>query len=154
VLENEGAAYSFQVKARDPSQQKIIAKTLQSLRTAFPEIDTHIRVLSEKLTPYEVVLLIAIDVGASVASVILLKFLDRLWDALTSAEIRPSLPSLDSAQMAAEEYLRHLGVAHCHLFQKQDKGLYVFFIFKEETGASHLIRITKSDKQVIQYKRK
>ena len=145
--------YSFQVIARDPSQQKNTQQTLQNLQTTFPEIDTQIQVLSKKLTPYEVVLLIAITVTADIASKILISFLDKLWDALTRQNILPSLPSLDSVQMAAEDYLRHLGVIHFQLFQKQDRGLYVFFAFKEATGVSHLIYITKSDKQVIQYKR-
>lgn len=153
MVKKESVTYSFQVRARDPSQQKGIPKILQNLQTTFPEIDTQIQVLSKKLTPYEVVLLIAINVGADIASKILISFLEKLWDALTRQKITPSLPSLDSVQMAAEDYLRHLGVIHFQLFQKQDRGLYVFFSFKEETGVSHLLYITKSDKKVIQYKR-
>ena len=153
MVKKESVTYSFQVRAKDPGQQKLIEQTLQNLQTTFPEIDTQIQVLSKKLTPYEVVLLIAINVGVGIASKILINFLDKLWDALTRKKIPPSLPSLDSVQIAAEDYLRRLGVTHFQLFQRQDRGLYVFFDFKEATGVSHLIYITKSDKQVILYER-
>ncbi len=153
MVKTKSATYSFQVRARDPSQQKTMEHTLKNLQTTFPEIDTQIQVLSEKLTPYEVILLIAISVAADITSKILINFLDRLWDTLTRQKIPSLLPTLDSVQMAAEDYLRHLGVIQFQLVQKQDRGLYVFFAFKEATGVSHLIYITKFDKQVIEYRR-
>lgn len=154
MVKKESLTYSFQIRARDPDQHKIIEQTLDNLQTTFPQITTQIQVMSKKLTPYEVLLLIAINVVADIASKILITFLDKLWAALTDQEIRPLLPSLDPVQVAAEAYLRHLGVTHFQLVRKQDRGLYAFFAYEEATGVSHLIYITKSDKLVIKYERK
>lgn len=154
LAETESITYSFQVRPLNSSQQKVIEQTLKNLQSDSQNIGSQVQVLSKKLTPYDVILMIAITVTADITAKVLINYLDKLWRALMNQHISSLLPSLDVTQIAAEDYLRSQGVVDFQIIQKEDRGLYAFFNFKETTGTSHLIYITKSDKKVIQYQRK
>ena len=144
--------FNIRVEARDPNQQKDIAKALEELQRDFSELNVRIEAESKELVPGEVMLTISVAVASAVLAKVFLRFLDKLWDRLKTRGIKPILSSLDSVQRTAEDYLLNVGIGDFEIVKREDRGLYVFFVFKSK-DASHRLYISKSDMSIIKYEK-
>lgn len=144
--------FNIRIEARDSKQQKDIASALDELRKDFPELNVRIEPESKELVPGEVVLIVFVTVVSEVLATVALKFLDKFWDRLRNKGISPILSSMDSVQREAEIYLLNMGIVDFETIKREDKGLYVFFVFKSK-DASHHLYIASSDMKIIKYEK-
>lgn len=145
--------FRFNVKIHDPNQQVTIKNILYDLRKDFPFIETDVNVKSKKLAPYEIILSIIISFVTGVAADLTLKLLERLQQKFKRSKISPEIKGLDRIQRKAENYLRQIGIVDFRIIRREDRGLYVFFIFKDHSGVAHHLYVTSFDLRVIEYKR-
>jgi len=144
--------FNIKVEARNSKQQKDIANVMDELQEEFPELNVKIEPESRELVPGEVVLIVFVTVASEVLAVAVLRFLDKFWKRLKNRGVSPVLLNVDSVQREAESYLLGLGIADFKLIKREDRGLYVFFLF-ESKGESHHLYISRSDKRIIKYER-
>lgn len=144
--------FNIRIEARDSNQQKDIANALAELRGDFPKLNVRIEPESKELVPGEVVLIVVVTVASEVLAAVVLRFLDRFCDRLKNKDISPILSSMDSVQREAENYLLNMGIVDYKIIRREDRGLYVFFMFKSK-DASHHLYISRSDVRIIKYEK-
>ena len=143
--------YYLLTKIYEPDQQTVIKEIFQNIEKEFPYVKLDSRVTSKKLTPLEITLEIAINFGTGVASVIILKCLEKLWDELKQNRISPETQGLDAIQKKAQEYLKEIGSTGFEILKRENRGPYVAFTFKDGKGQRHYLKISSSDLKVIEY---
>jgi len=153
-VEGEEEEFHINIKIYDSKQQKAIENILADLRKDFPFMDINIDIKSRKLIPFEVSLEIVMKIVAEVATKLMIKFLKKLWEKFKQNGITPKIEGLDIVQKKAENYLREIGVLNFEILKREDKGLYVFFIFKDYTNILHHLYITSFDLRIIEYERR
>jgi len=142
--------FSIEIETRDLKQQKNAEILLDELRRDFKELDIGIKVESKGIVPEEALFIIAVTITSKVLADVFLRFLEKLWDRLKNKSISPNISNLDAVQKGAENYLLNLGILDAKITKREDRGLYVFFVFKSKK-ASHVIHISKSDLGIIKY---
>ena len=144
--------FKLKIEARNLEQQKNTEIVLDELRGDFGELEIRIEAESKGIVPEEVIFLIAATVTSKVLADVFLRFLEKLWSRLKNKGISPDIYSIDSVQKKAENYLLSLGILDAKITKREDRGLYVFFVFKSKR-TSHSIYVSKSDLRIIQYER-
>lgn len=142
------------VVARDPTQQKLVIDTFERFRKDFPFVELEVTVKSRKVIPWEVVLDVAIDITKGIAVALVIKAFEKLWKEIKRNDIAVKLEGLDKAQKKAESYLIEIGVTNFEVIRREDRGLYVFLIFRDYKGNLHHIYVTSFDLRVIEYERR
>lgn len=140
------------VLAKDAEQQKFILELSRKIEQETPGIKIHIATESKKLVPHEVLLIIAINIISQISSKILLRILDNLWKELTKKDLQVELSPLDKVQENAENYLRAKHLVDYEIVKKEDKGLYVYLVYKT-FDSTHRFYISKSDLAIIRYEK-
>lgn len=141
------------VQARSPKQQKDISNTIERLQKDFPDMKIRIESESGQLVPEEVLLKVVISVASGVSSALVLKLLDRLWSKLRSKDISPILSGTDLIQKKAEKYLLDIGITDFDITKREDRGLYISFVFKSKK-ALHYLCVLKSDLGILNYRKR
>jgi hypothetical protein len=154
VLNIKVEELSLQVKLADPKQQVLITHILEDLKASFPIKQVQITVQDKKLMPFEIGLLIVIGFIANISSEVVIRLLDKLWGKLNQNKILPYVECVDRVQMRAEEYLKKIGISSFEITRKEDKGLYVLFIFEDIRGEIHYLYVSKTDLRVLNYIRR
>jgi len=135
----------------DPEQQKVIKGILKKVESEFPHVKLNSRVASKKLTPFEITLEIIINFGVGVASALVIKCLEKLWEEFEQSQISLQTQGLDAIQKKAEEYLRETGSVGFEILRRESRGPYVAFTFEDRKGQRHYLKISSSDLQIIEY---
>jgi hypothetical protein len=143
---------NVRIEVRNPKQQKDIASILGELQRDFPELNARIKAESKGLLPEEAVVIVFVTVASEIVATAVLRFLDKLWNGLKRKDISPSLSSSESSQRAAEKYLLDIGIIDFEIIEREDRGLYVLFVFKSK-GASHRLYVSRSDMRIIKYEK-
>ena len=151
---NQEQRFRLRVVAHDPAQQKLVTGTFEKFREDFPFIDFKVTVKSKKVVPWEVVLDIAINVAKGIAVALVIKAFEKLWKEIKRNDIAVKLEGLDMIQKKAESYLIEIGVTDFEVVRREDRGLYVFLIFRDYKGINHYLRVTSFDLRVIDYRRR
>jgi len=144
--------FNIKIKTRDLEQQKNTETVLDELRGDFGELEIRIKAESKGIIPEEVIFVIAVTVTSKVLADVFLRFLEKLWSRLRNKGISPDIYTMDSVQKEAENYLLSLGIMDAKIIKREDRGLYVFFVFKSKR-TSHSIYVSNSDLRIIRYKR-
>lgn len=152
-MKNRGFRFRLNVKMQMPEHQEAIEKSLEDLMAIFPFAKTSIKIESKKLVPFEVVSSIAISFAVGISTKLAIRFFEELYKKLRSSDATPEVEGLDRIQEKAEKYLLEIGVKGFKIIRREDKGLYVFFIFRDRDGAEHHLYITSFDLHVIEYER-
>ena len=144
--------FNIKIKTRDLEQQKNTEIVLDELRGDFGELEIRIKAKSKGIIPEEVIFVIAVTITSKVLVDVFLRFLEKLWSRLRNKGISADIYTMDSVQKEAENYLLSLGIVDAKITKREDRGLYVFFVFKSKR-TSHSIYVSKSDLRIIQYER-
>ena len=144
--------FNIKIKTLDLEQQKNTETVLDELRGDFGELEIRIKAESKGIIPEEVIFVIAVTVTSKVLADVFLRFLEKLWSRLRNKGISPDIYTMDSVQKEAENYLLSLGIMDAKIIKREDRGLYVFFVFKSKR-TSHSIYVSNSDLRIIRYKR-
>jgi len=153
LLYDQKQTFHLHVVARDPTQQELVIDTFKKFREDFPFINFKVGVESRKVVPWEVVMDIAINVAKGIAVALVVKALEKLWKEIKRNDIAVKLEGLDTVQKKAESYLIEIGVTDFEVVRREDRGLYVFLIFRDHKGVYHYLRVTSFDSRVIDYRR-
>ena len=145
---------SFKITVNNPEQQILVKEILGDLKRDFPISRIETKVEDERLTPYEIGLLIVIGFVSNVSSEILIRFLEKLWTKLGQSGVSPDLGSVDRVQLRAESYLARIGVASFNLVRRDEKGMFVIFSFEDSAGGLHDLHVSKTDSQILRYERR
>lgn len=144
----------MRVATRNPTQQELVINTFERFRKDFPLVDFKVTVKSRKVVPWEVVLDVAIEVAKGMALALVIKAFEKLWKEIKRNNITVKLEGLDKVQKKAESYLIGIGVTSFEVIRREDRGLYVFFIFKDYKENLHHLYVTSFDLRVIEYQRR
>jgi hypothetical protein len=150
---NQEKKFLLHIVAHDPPQQEFVAKTFERLHEEFPSVDFKVAVKSRKVVPWEVVLEIAIDFAKGIAVTLVIKVLEKLWKEIKRNDIVVKLDEVDIVQKKAERYLTEIGITDFEVIKREDRGLYVLLIFRDNKGDHHRLRVTSFDSHVIDYRR-
>ena len=152
-MKHNNRQFCLNIKTQKPEQQASIERSLKDLTKDFPFVDINIKPESKKLVPFEILSSIAISFAVGISAKLMIRFFEKLYKKLTDDGITPEIEGLDRIQKKAERYLIEIGVRDFEIIRREEKGLYVFFIFRDNTGAMHHLYITSFDLRVIEYKR-
>lgn len=146
--------YSMVVEINQPDNEADLEAMLQQTEKEFMGIVYRINVKERKLVPLETVLIITLEVAKGIAATIFIKFLEKLWQEFRKRDLTPQIQGLDAIQLFTESYLLSMGVRELTLLRRDDKGLYVQFVFSDKKGNKHIVAVASFDLKILSYERK
>lgn len=138
------------VVAKNADQQKLLGTLLGKIAQEFPQTEIEVTPESKKLIPGEIVLIIAINITSTIATGVLLRILDKLWEGLHQEDIQVKSSTLDQIQQKTENYLKAKNIVGFRIIKREDRGLYVRLTYKTTTSF-HMFNVSKSDLEIIKY---
>jgi hypothetical protein len=115
------------------------------------QIPYEMQVKSRDFSPDQT--LIIVTVIANVASDLIISFFDELWRKIEGSNIKVKSQGFEKASMKAKSYLGSIGINDVKIIKNEDKGLYYRIVYRDSAGFSHVLRISKSDLEIIKYER-
>jgi len=143
--------YSLIAQIHDPEQQKVINKILRDIQKEFSFAKFDSRTSSKKLIPFEIVMEITVSFGVGVGTALVIKCLEELWKKFEQNRISLRTQGLDAIQEKAQNYLREVGITDLKILRRENRGPYSLFVFKDEKGQRHHLKIASSDLCIIEY---
>jgi len=146
--------YSMVVEINQPNDEADLKVILQQTEKEFEGIKCRINVKERKLVPLETILVITLEVAKGIAAAVFIKLLEKLWQDFRQKGLTPQTHGLDPIQSFTEKYLLSMGVTELTLLRRDDKGLYVKFVFEDKKGYKHIVMVASFDLKILSYERK
>jgi hypothetical protein len=145
--------YSMVVEINQPDNETDLEAMLEQTEKEFMGIVYRINVKERKLVPLETVLIITLEVAKGIAVTVFIKFLEKLWQEFRKRDLTPQTQGLDAIQLFTERYLLSMGIREMTLLRRDDKGLYVKFVFSDKKGNKHIVAVASFDLKILSYER-
>jgi hypothetical protein len=143
----------LEVTAENPEQQQIVKEILESIKGP-PVKSIDVKIINKKFLPYEVGLLIAVELAAYLSSDLIIAFLEKLWKKFTEKKIPVALEEIPLVQAKAESYLKSIGITSFETRDMVNGGLYASFVFIDKECNMHDLLISKTNLEVLKYSRR